>query len=223
MYCRLNNSPTLLMTVPAPAPNYSCLLPPSFTGLRDVEDFITHFEAVASFSNWSTLNPDPRPHLFSARLTGDALTFYWSLTPVQKSSFEELKLFSGVNTNLMQTFWRRKWSPCVNYRERMFPPSTGHYAILPVRHMMIMQFVRIDSHHLCREVGQFCGPMGSAKRQISNGGRCVVLANERGGCAVDPIRLNNAPAILNSVVGENCLCKSRSMQCSSYCSLRHWH
>ena len=75
----------------APAPNYSCLLPPSFTGLTDVEDFITQFEAVASLSNWSALNPDPRPHFFSARLTGDALTFYRSLTAAQQGNFDELK------------------------------------------------------------------------------------------------------------------------------------
>ena len=79
------------MTAPAPAPNYSCLLPPSFTGLTDVEDFIIQFEAVASLSIWSTLNPDPRPHFFSARLTGDVLTFYRSLTPAQKGDFDELK------------------------------------------------------------------------------------------------------------------------------------
>ena len=36
----------------------------------------------------------PRPHCFSARLTGDALTFYRSLTPAQNGSFDELKRLS---------------------------------------------------------------------------------------------------------------------------------
>lgn len=75
----------------ATTPNYSCLLPPSFTGLTDVDDFITQFESVASLSNWGALNPDPRPHFFSARLAGDALTFYRSLTTAQQGSFDELK------------------------------------------------------------------------------------------------------------------------------------
>ena len=79
------------MTAPAPAPNYSCLLPPSFTGLTDVEDFLTQFEAVSTLSNWASLNPDPRPHFFSARLTGDALTFYRYLTTAQKGDYDELK------------------------------------------------------------------------------------------------------------------------------------
>ena len=79
------------MTAPAPAPNYSCLLPPSFTGLTDVEDFLTQFEAVSTLSNWAALNPDPHPHFYSARLTGDALTFYRSPTTAQKGDYDELK------------------------------------------------------------------------------------------------------------------------------------
>ena len=81
----------MTMTAPAPAPNYSCLLPLSFTGLTDVQDFLTQFEAVSTLSNWAALNPDPRPHFFSARLTGDALTFYRSLTTAQKGDYDELK------------------------------------------------------------------------------------------------------------------------------------
>ena len=65
IYRPINNSQTLPMTAHVPAPKSSSLLPPSFTRLTDVEDFITQFEAVASFSDWSTLNPDPpAPFLF---------------------------------------------------------------------------------------------------------------------------------------------------------------
>ena len=86
-----NHSVLLTKTAPAPAPNYSCLLPPSFTSLTDVEDFLTQFEAVSSLSNWVALTPDPRPHFFSARFTGDALIFYRSLTTAQKGDYRELK------------------------------------------------------------------------------------------------------------------------------------
>ena len=79
------------MTAHSPAPNYSCFLPPSFTGLTDVEDFLTQFEAVSTLSDWVALTPDPRPHSSSARLTGDALTFYRSLTTAQKGDYDELK------------------------------------------------------------------------------------------------------------------------------------
>ena len=63
------------MAAPALAPSFSCLLLPSFTGLADVEDFLTQFGAVSTLSNWVALTPNPRPHFFSARLTGDDLTF----------------------------------------------------------------------------------------------------------------------------------------------------
>ena len=129
------------MTAPAPASNYSCLLPPSFTGLTDVEDFITQIEAVASLSNWSTLNPDPRPHFFSARLTGGALTFYRSLTPAQKGSFDEIKRLFWRQYKPKAVIAKAQVKICVNYRDKTFPPSTGQYEILPVRHIMMMQCV----------------------------------------------------------------------------------
>ena len=79
------------MTAPAPAANYSCRFPPSFTGLTDVEDFHTQFEAVSTLANWVALTADSRAHFFSARLTGDAVTFYRSLTTAQKGDYDELK------------------------------------------------------------------------------------------------------------------------------------
>ena len=79
------------MSAPAPAPNSSCLLPPSFTGLPDVEDFLTQFEAISTLSNWVALTPDPRPQLFSAPHTGEDLTFYRSLSTAQKGDYDELK------------------------------------------------------------------------------------------------------------------------------------
>ena len=75
----------------APAPNYSCLLPSCFTGLTDVEDFLTKFDAVSTLSNWVGLTSDPYSQFFSACLTGDALTFYRSLTTAQKGSYNELR------------------------------------------------------------------------------------------------------------------------------------
>ena len=79
------------MTAPAPAPNYSCCLQPPFIGLTDVEDFLTQTEAIPTLSNWVALTPNPRPHFFSARLTGDALASNWSLTTAQKGDYDELK------------------------------------------------------------------------------------------------------------------------------------
>ena len=78
------------MTTPAsaPAPNDSCLLPPSLTGPTVAEDFATTFEAVCMLPNWVAPILAPRRHSFSACLTGDALTFNQSLTTAQKCSYD---------------------------------------------------------------------------------------------------------------------------------------
>ena len=39
-----------IMSAPTNPPNYSCLVPPTFSGLTDIEDFLTQFDAVASLS-----------------------------------------------------------------------------------------------------------------------------------------------------------------------------
>ena len=81
------------MTTPAsaPAPYYSRFLLPSLTGLTDVEDFHTQFEAASTLSNWVAPTLDPRPHFFSAHLTGDAFSFHRSLTTAQKRNYDESK------------------------------------------------------------------------------------------------------------------------------------
>ena len=68
-------------------PNYSCLLPAPFDGTTDFEDFVTQSNSVAFLSDWETHpSGDLRPQLFSARLSGDALSFYRSLTRAQQSN-----------------------------------------------------------------------------------------------------------------------------------------
>ena len=86
----------MTMTAPAPAlaPKYSCFLPAAFTGLTNVEDFLTYFEAVSTLSNWVALTPDPRPHLCCAHLIGNALTCYLFLSTAQKGSYDEVKRLS---------------------------------------------------------------------------------------------------------------------------------
>ena len=68
-------------------PNYSCLLPAPFDGTTDFEDFVTQFKSVASLSDWEN-HPlgDLRPQFFSARLSGDALSFYRSLACAQQTN-----------------------------------------------------------------------------------------------------------------------------------------
>ena len=72
-------------------PIYSCLLPAPFDGTTDFEDFVTQFNSVASLSVWET-HPlgDLRPQFFSARLSGEALSFYSSLTRAQQTNMHHL-------------------------------------------------------------------------------------------------------------------------------------
>ena len=72
-------------------PNYSCLLPAPFDGTTDFEDFVTQFNSVASLSDWENHpSGDLRPQFFSARLSGDALSFYRSLTRAQQTNMNRL-------------------------------------------------------------------------------------------------------------------------------------
>ena len=68
-------------------PNYCCLLPAPFDGYTVLEDFVTQFNSVASFSDWENhLLGDLSPQFFSAYLSGNALSFYRSLTPAQQTN-----------------------------------------------------------------------------------------------------------------------------------------
>ena len=92
------------MTAPAPAPNYSCLLPPSFTGLTDVEDFLTHFEAVSTLSNGVALTPThPRiPFLLDSPEIPSLFTGPSAL--LKKETTNNSSVSSGNKTNPMPTF-----------------------------------------------------------------------------------------------------------------------
>ena len=72
-------------------PNYSCLLPAPFDGTTDFEDFVTQFNSIASLSDFEN-QPlgDLRPQFFSARLSGDALSFYRSPTRAQQTNIHRL-------------------------------------------------------------------------------------------------------------------------------------
>ena len=72
-------------------PKYSCALPAPFDGTTDFEDFVTQSTSVASLSDWGNhLSGDLRPQFFSARLSGDALSFYRSLTRAQQTNIHRL-------------------------------------------------------------------------------------------------------------------------------------
>ena len=62
-----------------------------FDGTTDFEDFVTQFNSVASLSDWENHpSGDLRPQFFSARLSGDALSFYRSLTRTQQTNIHRL-------------------------------------------------------------------------------------------------------------------------------------
>ena len=79
------------MSSGATVTSYSCLLPAPFDGNTDVEDFASQFNSVASLSVWED---DPSDNFclqfFSARLSGDAMSFYLSLTRTQQTNMNRL-------------------------------------------------------------------------------------------------------------------------------------
>ena len=72
-------------------PNCSYLFPAPLDGTTDFEQFVTQFNSVASLSDWENQpSGDLRPQFFSARLSGDALSFYRSLTLPQQTHMYHL-------------------------------------------------------------------------------------------------------------------------------------
>ena len=68
----------------------SCLMPETFTGEGDVEDYLQQFTTAARLSGWQTATTDNRPHYFALRLKGSALLFYTKLTVAQQQNFIQL-------------------------------------------------------------------------------------------------------------------------------------
>ena len=61
----------------------SCLMPDSFTGSGDFEDYLQQFNTAAMLSGWHSSRHDNRPQYFALRLRDNALRFYTTLSPEQ--------------------------------------------------------------------------------------------------------------------------------------------
>ena len=75
---------------PLATPLPSCLLPESFTGIGDFEDYLQQFNTAAFLSGWHTTDRDNRPHYFALRLKENALHFYTTLSLEQQTNFDLL-------------------------------------------------------------------------------------------------------------------------------------
>ena len=75
---------------PFVTPLPSCLMPESFTGSGDFEDYLQQFNTAALPSGWFSPSHDNRPHYFAVRLRGIALHFYTTLSAAQQTDFNLL-------------------------------------------------------------------------------------------------------------------------------------
>ena len=71
-------------------PDYSCLLTAPFDGTTNFDDFVTQFTSVASLSDWGNHPSDDLRPQFFLPASGDALSFYRSLTPAQQTNIHRL-------------------------------------------------------------------------------------------------------------------------------------
>ena len=78
-----------LSVVPLP----SCLMPESFTGTSDFEDYLQQFKTAAFLSGWHSNTHDNRPHYFALRLKENALHFYTALSFEQQTNFDLIEAF----------------------------------------------------------------------------------------------------------------------------------
>ena len=85
-------------------PKHSCSLPAPCDGTTDFDDFLTHFNSVASLSDWQNhASGCLRPRFFSSCLNGDAMSFYLSLLQPQQT----------IMNRFLQTF-RTQFAPNQN-------------------------------------------------------------------------------------------------------------
>ena len=75
---------------PFVTPLPSCLMPESFTGSGDFEDYLQQFNTAALLSGWFSPTHDNRPHYFALGLRGNALHFYTTLSAAQQTDFNLL-------------------------------------------------------------------------------------------------------------------------------------
>ena len=68
----------------------SCLMPESFTGTSNFEDYLQQFNTAALLSGWNSNTHDNRPQYFALRLKDNALHFYTTLPFEQQTNFDLL-------------------------------------------------------------------------------------------------------------------------------------
>ena len=72
---------------PHPTPLPSCLMPESFTGSGDFEDYLQQFHTAAFLSGWYSTTHDNRPQYFALRLRQNAFHFFTTLSVAQQTDF----------------------------------------------------------------------------------------------------------------------------------------
>ena len=68
----------------------SCLMPETFTGEGQFEDYLQQLTTAARLSGWQTATTDNRSNYFALRLKGNPLHFYKTLTVAQQQNFDQL-------------------------------------------------------------------------------------------------------------------------------------
>ena len=71
------------------------LLPAAFTGSKDLENYVMHFELLAELQKWKKTEGDPaskvdeQPHYFALRLQKSAIELYRTLPQATREYYDE--------------------------------------------------------------------------------------------------------------------------------------
>ena len=76
--------PSTAVTLP------SCLMPESFNGSADFEEYIQQFNTAAILAGWLSPRHDHQPQYFALRLRDNALRLYTTLSPEQQDDYDLL-------------------------------------------------------------------------------------------------------------------------------------
>ena len=73
--------PSTAVTLP------SCLMPESFNGSGDFDDYLQQFNTAAMLAGWLSPRHNHRPQYFALRSRDNALQFYTNLSPEQQTDY----------------------------------------------------------------------------------------------------------------------------------------
>ena len=161
---------------PYVTPLQSCLMPESFTGTSDFEDYLQQFNTAALLSGWHSNTHDDRPHYFALRLKEKALHFYTTLSFEQETNFDLFTEAFGQNYTTNGDILKARLKAAKQQHKQDIAAF-----LCDVRTLARRAFSRNDRpnglDHVCRRTQRQNPAVGTAQSETPNSGRRLNCRN----------------------------------------------